>query len=130
MNLLEELLEWVRNPSDAEGRGSPDAGTGNLTPLISRWLGFYQGAPVGDTALVCTGAAQNLPRNVDARSATIQVQGGPIRYSFAGTAPVLATALRADVGTILTIEGIESLWGFQVINETATAATLAITFWA
>jgi hypothetical protein len=127
---IEEFLEWIRDPSDAEGRGSPRSGIGVLTPLLEKWHGSYQGAPVGDSVLVLTAAAQTLPKNPDANSATVQVQGAAIRYNFGSTGVSTATSLRADIGTILVVETVQALWGFQAVNEGAGVATLAIAFWS
>lgn len=130
MNTIEELLASYRIPDDAEGRGNPSAGIGVLTPLLEKLHAYYQGVAVLDGALVLSAVAQQLPKNPDVLSATIQVQGGPIRYNFAGGPLTAATGFRADVGTILRIGTIQALQTAQFLLETATAATLAFTYWS
>lgn len=104
----------------------------DLSPLIERLFGYYQGPPVGFAQTPDANQARNLLANLPAfvRSATVQVQGGPIRYTVDGTTPSAAVGHRADAGAVLTLTGRETVRGFQWIDEGAAVTTLAVTFWA
>lgn len=109
----------------------PEARYGRLTPLVLRLAGAFAGVPLGFLNAPDAVAATSL-RDIPpgAMSATIQVQGGPIRYTFDGTPPTAVLGHRADVGTILQVAMPATLQGFQWIRETATVTGLAITYWS
>lgn len=109
----------------------PEARWGRLTPLVLRLSGAFSGVPLGFVQAPDAPAATSLrdiPPGV--LSATVQVQGGPIRYTFDGTAPTAVLGHRADVGTILQLGMLQTIQGFTWIRETATVTGLAITFWS
>lgn len=103
-----------------------------LLPLLSKLEDSYQGAPVQFVQTPNQQALANLIPALSAwaRSATVQVQGGAIRFTFDGTTPTAVIGHRADVGAIITITGTEALRGFQWLSEAAVNNSLAITFWS
>ena len=120
-------------PTPNPGPGLPDSseefrwGEGN--PLPQKMANHYPGKATGVmTAVVVGAAAVSLPRDASAVSATVQIQGGPIRWAVDGTAPTATTGFRSDPGVTLRVTGPEDLLSFQMIAETAVAATAVVQF--
>lgn len=105
----------------------------DLAPMPVRFASFFQGPPVGFAmAPAAVDAGLHSLQGItpaDTMSASVQVLGGAIRYTFDGTPPTAGVGHRADVNTTLTLTGRRTVQGFQWIAE-AVAAQVAVTFWA
>lgn len=108
----------------------PRARVGRLTPLPLKLDGAYGGVPLGMQMLPVSAAAVGLTVPNGAMSATVQVQGNPVRYTFEGTTPTAAIGLRADANNVLVLTLPETLYGAQFIREGGADATLAVTYWS
>lgn len=123
---------WPYSTPDP-GPGFPDQDEtfrwGEGKPLPTKMAEYYPGKATGVMQAVAVGAAAVfLPRDGSAISATLQIQGGPIRWTVDGSTPTATTGFREDPGTVIRVTGPEDLLSFQMIAETATAATVVCQF--
>lgn len=108
----------------------PRSRLGRLTPLPLKLDGAFGGVPIGMQMLAVSNAVVALTPPAGAMSATVQVQGNAIRYTFDGTAPTAAIGLRADANQLLVLTLMETLIGAQFIREGGADAILAVTYWS
>lgn len=94
---------------------------GGLLIRLARFLGGDPVIPVSVTAPALTNA--QLPDDVRAESATLQVTGNPCNYRMDG-GTVLATDAVLQVGTFITLTGHPSIQSFRFAGTAAGASTL------
>lgn len=104
----------------------------DLYPLPLKLSAAFSGVPLGFVQTADAVAAANLGGQIptDTMSATVQVQGGAIRYTFDGSAPTAARGHRADAGAVLQVGTLEAIRALQWIDEAGVPTTLAVTFWS
>lgn len=74
-------------------------------------------------------AAKYRPTNgVQAEAAFITVEGGPIRYTYDGTAPTTTVGHKAVSGTILVLKGQHQMENFKAIRTGTTDGTLQVSY--
>lgn len=123
---LSELELWT----DQRSRFDSRADVGPMTGIAERLMRFLQGDPISDFTVTSTGTADfhTVPVSDSARSVTFQVITNTIVYRLAGTTPNTGVERTAIAGTIITLYGQPSMFGFQFASSVAGNASISGTF--
>lgn len=123
---LSELELWT----DQRSRFDSRTDVGPMTGIAERLMRFLQGDPISDFTVTSTGTGDfhTVPVSDSARSVTFQVITNTIVYRLAGTTPNTGVERTAIAGTIITLYGQPSMFGFQFASSVAGNASISGTF--
>lgn len=97
--------------------------------LRERMLNFYQGDPISARQTITVDATVRRLAPPDfARSAFVTVTANPIRVTFDGTTPAAAVGTHFGVGEHFTVSGVNSMKGFQAVQEGVAAGTIDVEY--